>query len=283
MPNRRTRDRQLRKLHERRIAERKKRQRQRALTMGIASLLIVALAVGLVLVLSGRGKEFAAGATATPSTPHATGTPTAPASPGADCGYTKKDENTGKKGAQPVPTFDIDVSKVYVATIQTSMGTFVASLDPQAAPCTVNSFVYLAKRHFYDGLTFHRIIKQFVIQGGDPAGDGTGGPGYSYKDELNNGLDYNVGSLAMANSGPNTNGSQFFVITGAQGVALPNNYTNFGIVTKGIKVVLAIGGVKTDSSNDKPLTPVTITKVTITTSTGPSPTPEPGPSSSASP
>ena len=272
MPNRRTRDRQLRKLHERRIAERKKRQRQRALTMGIASLLIVALAVGLVLVLTGRGKESAAGTTPTPS--HSA-KPTANASPGADCGYTKKDEATGEKGAQPLPTFNIDVNKLYMAKIETSMGTFTAALDAKAAPCTVNSFVYLAKRHFYDGLTFHRIIKQFVIQGGDPQGDGSGGPGYSYNDELNNGLQYNVGSLAMANSGPNTNGSQFFVITGPQGVSLPNQYTNFGAVTSGIKVVLKIGLVKTDSSNDKPLTPVTITKITISETAPTTPPPSP--------
>jgi cyclophilin family peptidyl-prolyl cis-trans isomerase len=282
MPNRRTRDRQLRKLHERRIADRKKRQRQRALTMGIASLLIVALAVGLVLVLANRGSKSAASTSPTPSVSHSPQA-TANASPGSDCAYTKKDEPTGKKGAQPIPTFSIDVDKEYVAKIETSMGTFVATLDPQAAPCTVNSFVYLAKRHFYDGLTFHRIIKQFVIQGGDPQGDGTGGPGYTFKDELNNGLNYNVGSLAMANSGPNTNGSQFFVITGAQGVALPNQYTNFGSVTSGIPVVLKIGGVKTDSSNDKPLTPVTINKVTISTITPTTPPPSGSPTPSSSP
>jgi len=281
MPNRRTRDRQLRRLHERRIAERKKRQRQRALTMGIASLLIVALAVGLVLVLANRGNKSSASTTPTPKQ---SAKPTANASPGAECGYTvKSGENTGKKGVQPPPPFSIDLTKLYVAKIQTSMGTFVATLDAQAAPCTVNSFVYLAKRHFYDGLTFHRIIKQFVIQGGDPAGDGTGGPGYTYKDELNNGLAYNVGSLAMANSGPNTNGSQFFVITGPQGVSLPNQYTNFGLVTSGLKVVLRIGEVKTDSSNDKPLTPVTITKVTITETTPTTPPPSGSPSPGQSP
>jgi cyclophilin family peptidyl-prolyl cis-trans isomerase len=276
MPNRRTRDRQLRKLHERRIAERRKRQQRRALTMGISSLVIVALAVGLVLVLTNGGNKSEAGTTPTPS--H-TAQPTANASPGSDCGYTKKDEPTGKKGAQPLPTFTIDVNKEYVAKIETSMGTFVATLDPQAAPCTVNSFVYLADRHFFDGLTFHRIIKQFVIQGGDPQGDGTGGPGYTFKDELNNGLAYNVGSLAMANSGPNTNGSQFFVITGKDGVALPNQYTNFGSVTTGIQTVLKIGDVKTDSSTNKPLTPVIINKITITTKARPSPTPSASPSS----
>jgi len=284
MPNRRTRDRQLRKLHERRVKERQRRQRQRLLTMILASALVVALAVGLVLVLAGRGKKPLASPSPHPSSSShpATTVPTPAGSPGSDCGYTKKDEPTGKKGAQPLPTFNIDVNKLYVATVKTSMGTFEVTMDAQAAPCTVNSFVYLAKRHFYDGLTFHRIIKQFVIQGGDPVGDGTGGPGYTFKDELNNGLNYNVGSIAMANSGPNTNGSQWFIITGQQGVALPNNYTNFGAVTSGIQVALKIGEVATDPSNDRPKTPVTIESITIK-ATAPSPSPQPGPSSSATP
>jgi cyclophilin family peptidyl-prolyl cis-trans isomerase len=265
-PNRKTRDRQLRKLHERRLAERRKQQRQRALTMIVASVLVVALAVGLVLILTNRGKKSAA----SPTTPHPTATshpatPTAPASPGSNCGYTQKDEATGDKGAQPLPTFAIDVTKKYTATVETSMGTFVVALDAQAAPCTVNSFVYLAERHFFDGLIFHRIIKGFVIQGGDPTGTGSGGPGYSFNDELNNNLNYNVGALAMANSGPNTNGSQWFVVTGAQGVALAQhpNYTIFGMVTKGLSsVVLKISNVKTGQS-DRPVTDVVMTKVTI--------------------
>src|SRR4051812_30128608 len=130
-PNRRTRDRQLRKLHERRIAERHKQQRQRALTMIVASVLVLALAVGLVLVLTNRKKPSAA-ATPPPTTTSHTATPTASASPGSSCGYTTKAEATGDKGAQPPPTFTIDVTKKYTATVETSMGTFVVALDAKA-------------------------------------------------------------------------------------------------------------------------------------------------------
>jgi len=266
MSSRRTRDRQLRKLHERRYTERRRQRRQRTLTLLVASVLVVALAVGLVLVLSGRGKQ----PSANPSPHRTTPTPTAAPSPGSKCGYiANAGEDSGKKGTQPVPTFTIDVNKTYKATVVTSMGTFVATLDAKAAPCAVNSFVYLAKRHFFDGLIFHRVIKGFVIQGGDPTGTGAGGPGYKFNDELHNGLVYNVGSLAMANSGPNTNGSQWFVVTGEQGVALPNNYTIFGLVTKGLPVPLKIQQVKTHtagSQSDLPVTPVTIDKITIAVS-----------------
>ena len=264
MPNRKTRDRQLRKLHERRFTERRKQKRQRSLTMIIASVLVLSLTVGLVWILATRGGETTASPTTHPSATHnASPTPTVQGSPGSNCGYTEKtSEDSGKKGAQPPPKFTIDANKTYTATVVTSEGTFVVDLDPKAAPCTVNSFVYLADKHFYNGLTFHRIIKDFVIQGGDPTGTGSGGPGYTFNDELNNGLKYELGSLAMANSGANTNGSQWFVVTGAQGESLPNNYSIFGKVSSGMDVVQKIGAVKTDS-NDKPVTPVTIEKVTI--------------------
>jgi len=269
MSTRKTRDRQLRKLHERRYLERRRQRRQRTMTLVVASTLVVALAVGLVLILSGRGKTTSAAST-TPGPHPTTATPTPAPSPGSNCGYVANTgEDSGKKGAQPVPGFTIDVAKTYKATIETSMGTFVATLDPKAAPCAVNSFVYLADRKFFDGLTFHRIIKGFVIQGGDPTGTGAGGPGYKFNDELNNGLVYNVGSLAMANSGPNTNGSQWFVVTGAQGVALPNSYTIFGMVTKGLPVVLKIQQVPTHTvgqQSDVPVTPVVINKITISES-----------------
>ncbi len=101
------------------------------------------------------------------------------------------------------------------------MGTMTIALDPIAAPKTVNSFVFLARYHYYDGIVFHRIIPGFVLQGGDPTGTGTGGPGYQFADELPKPGRYELGSLAMANAGPNTNGSQFFVISGPDGMRLP--------------------------------------------------------------
>ena len=113
----------------------------------------------------------------------------------------------------------IDADKRYTATMATSKGTIVIALDPIAAPKTVNNFVFLARYHYYDGVVFHRIIPGFVMQGGDPEGTGRGGPGYKFADELPKPGRYQVGSLAMANAGPNTNGSQFFIITGATGPA----------------------------------------------------------------
>jgi cyclophilin family peptidyl-prolyl cis-trans isomerase len=227
--------------------------------------LVIAIALGGVgtslFLLATGGKKPKAAASVTP-------TPSTSATPGASCTYVPKaDENTGKKGVQPPPPFTIKTSKKYTATVETSMGTFTMKLFDNDAPCTVNSFVYLARKHFYDGLTFHRIVKDFVIQGGDPAGDGSGGPGYTFNDELANSLAYQIGTLAMANSGANTNGSQWFVVTGQQGVELPKNYTIFGKVTRGLDVVMKIGNVPTvgGSGDDAqmPKEPVTIEKVTV--------------------
>jgi len=136
------------------------------------------------------------------------------------------------------------------------------SLDSASAPQTVNSFVFLARYHYYDGIIFHRIIKGFVCQGGDPTGTGTGGPGYRFADELPKAGRYEIGSLAMANAGPNTNGSQFFLISGPQGVRLPPQYALFGKVVKGLEIVEAMQQVDTDG-RDRPKTDVVIQSVTI--------------------
>ncbi|HEX8463621.1 MAG TPA: peptidylprolyl isomerase [Abditibacterium sp.] len=134
----------------------------------------------------------------------------------------------------------IDVAKTYTATISTSKGTIVAELFPAEAPVTVNNFVFLARDGFYDGLKFHRVIADFMIQGGDPSGNGSGGPGYKFKDELSGGFKrHQRGSLSMANAGPNTNGSQFF-ITHVKTSHLDGKHTVFGQVTSGQEVVDAI-------------------------------------------
>ena len=149
-----------------------------------------------------------------------------------------------------------------MAKVETDAGAFTIELDPGKAPVTVNNFVSLARFHYYDGIVFHRVIPGFVIQGGDPQGTGTGGPGYQFADELPRQGEYRVGSLAMANSGRDTNGSQFFVITGDQGVALPPNYALFGQVTSGLDVVKKI-----EADGDPSGTPRVVhkmTKVTIT-------------------
>jgi cyclophilin family peptidyl-prolyl cis-trans isomerase len=137
----------------------------------------------------------------------------------------------------------IDPEKRYTATMVTTKGTLTIALDPLAAPKTVNNFVVLARYHYYDGVRFHRIIPGFVIQGGDPEGTGRGGPGYRFEDELPKPGRYELGSLAMANAGPNTNGSQFFIISGPAGMRLPPQYSLFGKVVDGLDVVAALDAV----------------------------------------
>jgi cyclophilin family peptidyl-prolyl cis-trans isomerase len=161
------------------------------------------------------------------------------------------------------PPMGIDVEKTYTAEMVTSLGTMTIHLDPIRAPETVNNFVFLARWRYYDGIVFHRVIKGFMIQGGDPEGSGSGGPGYRFKDELPAPGRYEFGSLAMANAGPNTNGSQFFVITGASGVGLPPSYSLFGKVVSGFEVAQAVEQVAT-GPGDRPLTDVVIESVTIT-------------------
>ena len=161
------------------------------------------------------------------------------------------------------PPMGIDVEKTYTAEMVTSLGTMTIHLDPIRAPETVNNFVFLARWRYYDGIVFHRVIKGFMIQGGDPEGSGSGGPGYRFKDELPAPGRYELGSLAMANAGPNTNGSQFFVITGSSGVRLPPSYSLFGKAVSGFEVAQAIEQVAT-GPGDRPLTDVVIESVTIT-------------------
>jgi cyclophilin family peptidyl-prolyl cis-trans isomerase len=140
------------------------------------------------------------------------------------------------------PPMQIDGSRQYVATLETTKGPIKVKLLVGEAPSTVNNFVFLAREGYYDGVPFHRIIKGFMIQTGDPTGTGTGGPGYKFDDETVR-LDYAPGTVAMANSGPNTNGSQFFIVHGDQRGRLPKNYTIFGQVTDGQDAVDALAGV----------------------------------------
>ncbi len=130
----------------------------------------------------------------------------------------------------------IDPAHRYVATITTDRGDIVIALDPARAPKSVNNFVFLAREGFYDGLTFHRVVDDFVIQGGCPEGSGRGGPGYRFDDEPVQG-EYEPGAVAMANSGPNTNGSQFFICTVDDRHKLTKAYNLFGQVVKGMDVV----------------------------------------------
>ena len=181
---------------------------------------------------------------------------TAPATAAAD-------SSSGAKSWSSPPKMAIDVNASYTADLKTSEGDIQIALDPTQAPKTVNNFVFLSNQGFYDGVTFHRVIPDFVIQGGDPEGTGGGGPGYQFEDELPKSGAYKVGSVAMANAGPNTNGSQFFIIVGQQGAQLPPNYTLFGEVTKGQDVAEKISTMAAPGT-ESPDPPVTIEKVTIT-------------------
>ncbi len=141
--------------------------------------------------------------------------------------------------AKSPPEMQIDTDKLYDVTISTAKGDIVMELDPQLAPKTVNNFVALARSGYYNGLTFHRVVPDFVIQGGCPEGTGRGGPGYQFEDEPVKG-DYIEGAVAMANAGPNTNGSQFFICTVDDRFKLEKKYNLFGYVMKGMSVAKQI-------------------------------------------
>lgn len=165
---------------------------------------------------------------------------------------------------QPAPDLRLARDRTYIATVETSCGDFTIKLDPKQAPKTGGSFVSLARKKFYDGLTFHRIVPGYVVQGGDPLGVGTGGPGYQVRERMPNDLVYSEGVVAMAKTGqepPGTSGSQFFVVTAAN-ANLPPDYALLGEVRKGFETVRRIGLVPV-GANDRPVLPIVIEKITI--------------------
>lgn len=165
------------------------------------------------------------------------------------------------KQYQSPPELLIDPQRSYEATLDTNHGEIVIELDPGRSPLTVNNFVFLAREGFYDEVIFHRVIENFMIQGGDPTGTGRGGPGYRFRDELDGEGEYLRGTVAMANAGPNTNGSQFFICH--TDVGLPHQYTIFGTVTRGMETVDSIARTETDRA-DRPREDVVIRSVTVT-------------------
>jgi len=164
------------------------------------------------------------------------------------------------------PEMAIDQKKQYEATIATNFGDIKVQLFPEDAPLAVNNFKFLADQGYYDGVKFHRVVKGFVIQSGDPTGTGRGDPGYRFDDESIT-KDYVEGTLAMANAGPNTNGSQFFITLTDLSGRLPKAYTIFGLVTKGIDIVKKIGEVNVESGSageaSSPTVDVHIDKITV--------------------
>ncbi len=252
---------------------------------------VVVLLTGGFLLFSGGGSSQAspspsvspsATPSASPSPQGKPGTQTGtvdpqPAPTAVACGA-QAPQGAGKPKPQFAgpPPMKIDTSKTYVATMETSCGTIVIELDAKTAPQTVNSFVFLANHHFFDGQYFTRIDTSIdVLQGGDPTGTGSGGPGYSIPDELRGGEQYAPGVFAMANGGPNTGGSQFFIITGDNGHNLDSNpdYTIFGHVISGLDVAQRIqklpikdpaAAQQGDISGQAPLQAVYFDSVTIT-------------------
>ena len=184
------------------------------------------------------------------------------------CGDSEKEHDAVKQWSQ-VPEMTIVVDKVYKFTIETTHGTLRGMLSPQHAPVTVNSFVFLAREGYFDGVIVHRVLKGFVLQTGDPTGTGSGSPGYRFHDEPVVG-EYEKGTLAMANSGPNTNGSQFFVVLDDLRGRLPKDYTIFGQVSEDDFPVLdSIADVEVKASptggeKSRPVDQVVVKKITVT-------------------
>jgi cyclophilin family peptidyl-prolyl cis-trans isomerase len=296
MPSK-SRQRHLAKGAERRRLERERAARRRtiALSVGgaIAGILVIALGVTLLnrnnsSSTAGAGETPSASASATTSPtsnkpPKQTGTVTAQAKPASTvaCGASvPADASTPKPQFDhaPSPSDVLQKDTEYTATLHTSCGDITIALDSTAAPQTVASFVFLAEHTFFDGTFFHRVVDSIdVVQGGDPTGTGSGGPGYSIPDELKGGEHYAPGSVAMANAGPNTGGSQFFLITGPGGSNLDStpNYTIFGHITDGLDVAKQINGFMPKSGDGEPTQAVYIDSVTIETHKTPSPTPSP--------
>ena len=258
MANKRTRQRQLQKLAERRAAERARQRRNRIIVgVLVGALALGGIALATMAFLGGDEQEERARPEAGPS----------PSQSPEGTGDVACDAEVPEVAGEEKPQFDqapemqIDQNADYTATMQTSCGTIELELYAKETPVTVNSFVFLARQGFFDGLTFHRVVPDFVIQGGDPAGDGTGGPGYQFENEEVEGLDFDrPGLLAMANSGPDTNGSQFF-ITLAPTPNLDEGYTLFGEVTEGMEAVNEIASY--GQGDGPPSKTVYIEKVTI--------------------
>jgi cyclophilin family peptidyl-prolyl cis-trans isomerase len=258
-----TRNRHLAKQHQRRQAERMRAQRRKQMrTIAIALVIALLGSLGVFIAFSGGDDPPPAATGATGETTGATGEATGPTgAPGEQTGTVDPQPGPEQvacgaeqpKGAlRPKPQFSapaqvIEEGQTYTAEIATSCGTIVVELLADQAPETVNSFVFLAQQGYFDGQRIHRLDTSIdVIQGGDPTGTGSGGPGYSIPDELTGDESYGPGTLAMANAGPNTGGSQFFIVTGEAGHGLDSapNYTIFGDVVEGLDVAKQIQGLE---------------------------------------
>jgi len=286
--SKRSRDRQLAKLAARRQAERTAAMRRRNLIVGgVAGLVSVLVVIVGLNVLLGDGTQAGSSsltpstsASGSPSPSAALGTKTGTVTPTAanESGEVACGAEAPPQAGKPKPQFagpppmKIDPKATYTATVETSCGTIVIELDAKRAPTTVNSFVFLAKEGYFDGQYVHRLDTSIdVVQGGDPTGTGSGGPGYAIPDELKGDESYTPGTLAMANAGANTGGSQFFLITGPAGTNLDGNpnYTIFGKVIEGLDVAKRIQSLPIvdassgDISGQRPVQAIYLESVTI--------------------
>ena len=256
-------------------AAQKRAARRRQILTVVA---LVAVVVGIGLFISLSGDDDGAGDSvdtfgddATTETSGDGSTTTAAEAPAGAVGTAECPPAEG--AAEPKRTFDGEPKNClaegasYSALVETDLGSFTISLDSEKAPKTVNSFVFLSRYRAYEDVPFHRVIPDFVVQGGDvEMKNGSGGPGYEFADELPKAGEYEVGSVAMANSGANTNGSQFFVVTGPNGASLPPSYSLFGKVTEGMDIVKKIEA--DGSAGGTPSVVHRIVKVTITEKKG---------------
>ena len=223
----------------------------------------LAITVGALLAACGDDATTESGsAAASTETTAATAVTAAPAATTVD-GCAAGDGSAAKQSTfTEYPPVCIEPGKGYTAIIETNQGTLHITLRADIAPMTVNSFVNLARYHYFDGTTCHRAIQNFVVQCGDPTATGAGGPGYEFADELPAEA-YQIGSIAMANAGPNTNGSQFFIISGSNGAALPPSYSLFGQVDEADLPLVAELDKLGNPSDGAPLQPIDIVSVTI--------------------
>ena len=248
----------------------KQQQRKRTRKLATRAAIFIAVVVGVALIISVSGGSDS---TSTNDTTVDT-TATAPVEGRAITGETPCPAVDGSEARaatfENAPNNCLDASKTYTAVVTTNKGEFSIVLDQNKAPLAANSFVTLARYKYFDNTQCHRAILDFVVQCGDPTATGSGGPGYSFADELPQAGEYKLGSIAMANSGPNTNGSQFFIITGDQGITLPPSYTLFGQVTSGLDTTVPALNAASNpdpAANGVPtLETITIVSVVITES-----------------
>lgn len=266
-------DKRNRKKHNRQlrleqVARQSKRRKTQRTVVRIAIVLAIVVSVGGIIAVSGNEPEPAA----TPETTAAATTETTAFTPPAGRTLTGPTPCPAEDGSEErvaqfeqAPPTCIEEGVTYSAIVETNKGAFTIELDAEAAPLTVNNFVVLARYKYFDGTSCHRAIPSFVVQCGDPTATGSGGPGYQIADELPQAGQYKIGSIAMANSGPNTNGSQFFVITGDSGAALDPNYSLFGQVSDGLDTTVpALDAAGNPADNGvPPLEQLLITSVTI--------------------